>query len=151
MPGLIGPDGVLRRDKVVSVSGNFIVGNMVGQRGNINEAWEFLKWFTDAPAQSRFAADAEAVWGHNWRYLTANLEAFMSLGWSEDNLQILDEALEWLVAIPQVPGGYIAGRATNNAFLSVILDNRNPIDAVFLARDQIDNELAIKRREFMLD
>jgi len=150
VPGMYNAAGDFRRDTVMSVSSNFIVRNMVEQRDNKYEAWEFLRWFTSDEVQERFAIEAEAYWGHNWRYLTANLNAFERLSWGPDVWPVLEDAINWSIAIPQVPGGYIAGRSVNNALLSVIVDNRNPIDAIFEARDEINRELAIKRREFGL-
>ena len=151
VPGLYNSQGEFRRDTVISVSSNFIVRNMVEQRGNIDAAWEFLKWFTSDAVQESFAVEAEAYWGNNWRYLSANINTFERLGWGRDLWPVLQESLDWTIAIPQVPGGYIAGREVRNAFLGVVTDNKNPIDAIFLARDQINNELTIKRREFGLE
>ena len=79
IPGWVRDDGEFRRDNVMTVSGNFIVGNTVERKGTAQEAWEFLRWFTSTEVQERFAQDAESVWGHNWRYQTANLEAFERL------------------------------------------------------------------------
>jgi len=150
VPGLE-TTGEFRRDNVLSVSSNFIVGNMVEQRGNIDAAWEFLTWFSSAEVQGRFAQEIESVLGHNWRYMTANLEAFANLGWSNDEWEVLEEMLNWAIAIPQVPGGYIAGREVHNAFINVVVDNGNPVDRIFIARDRINSELTSKRREFGLE
>jgi maltose-binding protein MalE len=151
VPGMYRADGEFRRDNVLSVSCNFIVQNMVDQRGNKDEAWEFLSWFSSADAQTRFAQEIEAVLGHNWRYMTANLEAFESLGWSRHEQAVLTEMLDWAIAIPQVPGGYIAGREIHNAFINVVVDNGNPVDRLFIARDRINQELTAKRIEFGLE
>lgn len=150
IPGIINQYDEFRRDNLLSVSGSFIVQNMVESRDNMYEAWEFLRWFSSDAVQARFAAEVEAVWGHNWRYSTANLSAFAGLPWQNDVWQVLQESLDWAFAIPQVPGGYVVGRETNNAFLATIIDNRNPTDALFIARDRINTELYAKRREFGL-
>jgi len=148
IPGMYRECGEFRRDGLMSVSSNFIVGNTVERRGTQNEAWEFLKWFTSYEAQLRFALDAEAVWGHNWRFQTANLEAFYSLNWGRHVMPVLEEAISWSFAIPQVPGGYIAGRSIHNAFVATVVDNANPTHELFFARDEINAELTLKRREF---
>ncbi|MCL1786378.1 MAG: extracellular solute-binding protein [Defluviitaleaceae bacterium] len=150
IPGMYREDGEFRRDALMSVSSNFIVGSTVERRGTQNEAWEFLKWFTSDEVQTRFALDAEATWGHNWRYQTANLNAFESLSWGRHVWPVLEESIDWSFAVPQVPGGYIAGRAINNAFVATVIDNRNPSHALFVAQDEINTELTLKRREFGL-
>jgi hypothetical protein len=63
---------------------------------------------------------------------------------------VLEESIDWSFAVPQVPGGYIAGRAINNAFVATVIDNRNPSHALFVAQDEINTELTLKRREFGL-
>ena len=151
VPGLFDTNGDLRRDTVISVSSNFIVGNMATRNDTVKESWDFLKWFTSEEIQYRFAVEVEAVFGHNWRHQTANLEAFRRLNWGRQMKPTLDEVMEWLIAIPQVPGGYIAGRAIHNAFINVVVENGNPIDQLLIARDRIDDELATKRREFGLE
>jgi len=148
IPGHYRPCGEFRRDGLISVSSNFIVGNTVERRGTADAAWEFLKWFTSAPVQERFAVDAEVVWGHNWRYQTANMEAFSSLAWGRNVWPTLEESLAWTFAMPQVPGGYIVGRELHNAFNQAVVDGRNPSHALFDARDAINRELTLKRREF---
>jgi hypothetical protein len=65
----------------------------------------------------------------------------------------LEESLQWLRTVPQVPGGYITGRLIENAFLSVVTESesKNPVDAIYEAADAINNELAIKRKEFGIE
>ena len=150
IPGMYNEHGEFRRDNVISVSSNFIVGNIAQRRDTVDEAWEFLKWFTSESVQDRFAMDVESVFGHNWRHLTANLASFENLGWGH-MWPALEESLRWSIPIPQVPGGYIAGREVHNAFVNVVVDNGNPVNAILIARDRIDNELTAKRREFGLE
>jgi len=150
VPGMYNAQGEFRRDNVLSVSCNFIVGNIAERRGTADAAWEFLTWFTSYEAQNRFTMEVESIFGHNWRYQTANLASFQNLGWG-DMWPAIEETLNWAIPIPQVPGGYIAGREIHNAFVNVIADYGNPVNALLIARDRIDNELTAKRREFGLE
>jgi ABC-type glycerol-3-phosphate transport system substrate-binding protein len=153
IPGLIDENGNLRRENPISVDGSMIVKNIAEKNGTVDESWRFLKWFTSEDVQYRLAMEIEAIWGDEWRYQTANLAAFERLGWGADTLATLMESIDSLVAIPQVPGGYITGRVVNNAFLSVVTEttNSNPTDAIFIARDQINDELRAKRKEFGIE
>lgn len=153
IPGTISSEGVIRHDNPVTVSGAFIVKNIVERKGTTDLAWEFLKWWTSEEAQYDFANSMEAVLGLAGRYTTANIEAFKKLGWGKDNLKVLEESLQWLRTVPQVPGGYITGRLIENAFLSVVTESesRNPVDAIYDAADAINNELSIKRKEFGIE
>ncbi|NLO83576.1 MAG: extracellular solute-binding protein [Clostridiales bacterium] len=150
IPGIVSSDGGVKHDNPVAVSGAFIVKNIVERKGTTDLAWEYLKWWTSEEAQYEFANSMESVLGLAGRYTTANVAAFKRLGWGTENMKVLEESLQWLRTVPQVPGGYITGRLIENAFLSVVTESesRNPIDAIYDAADAIDNELDIKRKEF---
>ena len=150
IPGMYNADGEFRRDNVLSVSSNFIVGNIAENRGTVDASWEFLRWWSSTEAQDRFAQEVESVFGHNWRHFPANVESFENVGWGA-MWPAIQESLDWAIPIPQVPGGYIAGREVHNAFVATVVDNRNPINALLIARDRIDAELTAKRREFGLE
>jgi ABC-type glycerol-3-phosphate transport system substrate-binding protein len=153
IPGLTDEHGNVRRENPISVDGSLIVKNIAERNGTVEESWRFLKWFTSEEAQYRLATEVQAVWGENWRYQTANLAALERIGWDSEALNTIQESIKSLVAIPQVPGGYITGRVVENAFLSVVSEstNANPTDAIFIARDQLDSELRVKRIEFGIE
>ena len=151
IPGMYNAAGEFRRDNVISLSCNFIVGNIAERRGTEYASWEFIRWFTSEAVQDRFSMEVEATFGHNWRHLTANLASFENLGWGRDMWPAIEESLAWGIPIPQVPGGYIAGREIHFAFVDVVVDNGNPINSLLIARDRINNELTAKRREFGLE
>ncbi len=153
IPGTRQPDGSIRYDNAISVSGSMIVKSIAEQHKVVDESWEFLKWWTSDDVQYRFATEMESVLGLSARYTPANLNAFYRISWSKDNKRALENTIEWLKAVPQVPGSYITGRVMDNAFLSVITKstNANPNDAIFNAVDLIDQELASKRKEFNLE
>jgi hypothetical protein len=79
------------------------------------------------------------------------LAAFEGLHWGRHVWPVLEESLKWAVAIPQVPGGYITGRSLHNAFIATVVDSENPTHALFVARDEINRELAAKRAEFGIE
>ncbi len=150
IPGTVREDGSVRYDTPVTVSGSLIVKNIAEKKGTVEESWEFLKWWTSAETQYNFATEMESVLGLAGRYPVANLDAFDRIAWGQNNLAVLKESLKWIRTVPQVPGSYITGRVIENAFLSVVTEtsNLNPTDAIYKAVDQIDQELANKRREF---
>ena len=45
------------------------------------EAWEFIKWWTDTDAQTDFADEVESILGKSARYNSANNEAFENSNW----------------------------------------------------------------------
>lgn len=150
IPGTIQNDGSVRYDNPVTVSGSMIVKNIAEKKGTVNESWEFLKWWTSTETQHTFAIEMESVLGLAGRYPVANLEAFKKIPWGKKNLKVLNDSLKSTIAVPQVPGSYITGRVINNAFVSVVTEdsNVNPTDAIYKAVDELNQELADKRKEF---
>jgi ABC-type glycerol-3-phosphate transport system substrate-binding protein len=153
IPGTVREDGSVSYETPVTVSGSLIVKNIVEKKGTVDESWEFLKWWTSADTQYTFATEMESVLGLAGRYPVANLEAFQKIAWGKENLEVLNESLKWIRAVPQVPGSYITGRVIENAFYSVVTEtsNINPVDAIYKAVDEINAELKSKRKEFHLE
>jgi hypothetical protein len=122
---------------------------------NKQDAWEFLKWWTDADAQFNFGRALEAVMGPAARWATANIQAFERMPWTAEirqNLQtqiglrgdpsrigedvwrghmdpafVVDgvEPRFGLKGVHEVPGGYYTGRHFDFARNDVLNENVN--------------------------
>ena len=114
------------------------------------ESWEFLKWWTDAPAQTAYGRELESVMGIAARYPTANLEAFSSISWPKENADSLKKQGENVYGVPEVPGSYITSRYVDFAFQAVINQKEDVGDTVLEYAKQINEELSRKRKEFKL-
>ncbi|MCL2386378.1 MAG: extracellular solute-binding protein, partial [Defluviitaleaceae bacterium] len=115
------------------------------------EAWEFLKWWTDTETQLRFGRELESVMGAAARFPTANVEAFQSLPWSVDQLEVLNNQRNWILGTPEVPGGYYVSRHLVNAIRRVINENLDTRETLLDFNIVINRELVNKRREFGLE
>ena len=118
---------------------------------NVDDAWEFLKWWTSTDTQVRYGQEIEALQGRSARWATANLEAMKALPWSSSVAEQIQEQWKWVQGIPEVPGGYYTGRSVDNAIKSVINMGESPRESLLDAVIQINNELRIKREEFDLE
>lgn len=116
-----------------------------------DEAWAFMKWWTDAEAQMEFASQIEAILGAAGRYTTANLEAFQALAWSNKELESLMAQMEVSKARREMPGGYYTERQINFAIRSVIIDENNARDSLLDYAAIIDEEISSKAAELGLD
>ncbi len=112
--------------------------------------WEFMKWWTDAPAQSEYAKQYEAIIGLAAKYNTANVEALGSMPWTNSEKKNLEAAFEQIKGTPEFPGGYIISRYVEFAFLDAYNNGTNPVDAMLDNIIHINNELTRKRGEFGL-
>ena len=125
-----------------------------------DHVWEFMKWWTSADTQIRFAREMESLMGPAARVPTANREAFDKLPWSVADYRTLSYQYNYVRGIPQVPGGYFTYRNVNNAFYAVTTPAADRpagrrqmstprealMDRVILINDEIRN----KRTEFKL-
>ena len=147
MPGTVQADGTVNH--TVPAWGTAAVMFTASQRQEA--AWDFLKWWTDAPTQLRFGREMESVMGAAARHPTANLEAFAGLPWSTAELEVLTEQRSWILGTPEVPGGYYVQRSLIFAARRVINDNLDTRETLLDFVIRINRELINKRREFGLE
>lgn len=145
--------GVLREDGVVDRSHGAIAGQadiILKKKENekVKASWEFLKWWSSTPVQLTFARELEALIGPEARWNTANLEAFKALEWREEDLRVFEEQWKWARETPVVLGGYYTSRYINNAWTSVVMEGKNPRDALEEAVKEINRELRMKQEEY---
>ena len=142
-PGIKQEDGSINRVAVGGGTACVILGTSQKK----DEAWSFLKWWTDSEAQYRYSSDIESVLGVAARHPTANLEALKAMSWGRGNVEILD--LQWknTLDLPEIPGGYYLTRALDNAFFSVYNDNKLPKDMLTKWAGMVDEEITRKYAE----
>lgn len=110
--------------------------------------WEFLKWWVREDTQTEFGTRIEAVLGSGGRYATANEAAMQKLPWNDTQLKALNEQMDNLVFVEQLPGSYFTSRAINSAFMTSVLNSENPTEQLLYWSTQIDMELERKYEEF---
>lgn len=147
IPGTPLADGTIDR----SVASNVSCAMLFKNAKDVNDAWEFLKWWTSTETQIQYGQEIEALQGRSARWATANLEAMKALPWSSSIAEQIQAQWEWVQGIPEVPGGYYTGRSVDNAIKSVINMGESPRESLLDAVIQINNELRVKREEFDLE
>ncbi len=115
---------------------------------NDMEAWEYIKWWVDAPAQERFGKEQVAILGAAAKYNTANRKALLGQPWSAQEKRNLEDQFGQLMGTPMTPGNYIVGRYTNFAFLDVYDDGKAADDSALYYIDEINKEIERKRKEY---
>lgn len=140
--------GTEREDGTVSHAANSngagaVIFNKVKNKEN---AWEFVKWFTDTETQVEFASQIEGLLGTMGRFDTANVEALERMSWSDSELERLRAQQEELDEIPITPASYAVTRNIMNAFRETINENRNPRDTLIWYNRDINEEITRKRK-----
>lgn len=131
--------------------GSTISGCVMFEKTKDKEAaWEFIKWYTSAEAQTRYALDMEAIMGPSARQAVSNLDAFENLPWTKDEKVILRRSWEEVRGIEELPGSYYTARGIQNAFRMAAYDYENPYEQLALKNKEINEEIKRKYEEFGL-
>ena len=118
---------------------------------NKENAWEFIKWFTDTETQVQYASQIEGLLGTMGRFDTANMEALGRMSWSDDELERLRAQQAELEEIPITPASYAVTRNIMNAFRETINEHKNPRDTLIWYNRDINDEITRKRKNLGLD
>lgn len=145
MLGTTKEDGTIDRS-VGGISTSACV--IMEQSDKQDKAWEFMKWWMSTDTQVKFGREVEAALGTGARWNTANIEAFESLPWDQDDLKIIKEQMSLAQEQPIVLGGYFTTRHLVNAWNRVVVGNQNPRDALEEAVVDINKELRTKHEEY---
>ncbi len=151
IPGTMDENGTIDSSVAGITGACMMIKETVENNDTIDEAWDFMKWWTSEEIQVEYAMSLEAVLGPAARYPVSNLAAIDDIIIDEDIYETMITSAENMRGIPQVPGGYITGRYLESAFLEVYNENINPIDALYDRVADIDAELTKKRVEFDLE
>jgi len=147
VPGTLRDDGTI--DRTVPYGASSI--GMFSASDKQDEAWEFLKWFTEAETQIRFGRTLQAILGDGARYPSANLEAMRGMGWPANVMEAVEASWADSVGIPFVPGSYYIDRHLNNALREVLTLDELPREALLRYVDRINAEITRKRAELGLE
>ena len=143
IPGVEQEDGSIDRSSSGSGTGCLILQNSEHKE----EAWEFLKWWTDADTQLRYSRNVESLLGPVGRVATANVEAFSKYSWKSGDRDILLEQWAQVEEIPEVPGSYYLARAVDQAFWAAV-NGENPSEALIRWSNVANDEIARKIKEY---
>ncbi len=145
IPGVRKEDGTIDRTAgAITDKGDIIMK----QSEHPAESWQFLKWWSSTEVQTRFAKEVEALMGAEARWNSANKEAFLSLSWNEDELEVFQEMWKWARETPTVLGGYFTSRHMTNAWTTVVISGGDVREALEQAVKDINRELRTKQEEY---
>ena len=145
--------GTVREDGTISHAANSTgTGAVIFKKAeNKENAWQFIKWFTEADTQAHYGAQIEGLLGTMGRFDTANVEALSRLSWSEGELKRLYDQQAELVEIPVLPSSYAVTRNIMNAFRETVNNMENPRDTLIWYNRDINEEIARKRENLEED
>ncbi|MGN0297985.1 MAG: extracellular solute-binding protein [Lachnospiraceae bacterium] len=104
-------------------------------------AWEFVKWWSSTEVQAEFGQTVQIIYGDEYMWPTANMEAFMKLPWDSQDKQVIAEQTTWVYEAARVPGTYLMEREMSNAFNDIVVNGEN-------LRSRLDEAVKTINREF---
>ena len=147
IPGTKQPDGTINRAQIADGSCCAILNT----NANEEDSWKFIQWWVSVEAQEQYGRQTEMFLGVAARWVTANLDAFRKMPWSEKELNNLYSQWEEVREIPSIPAGYYTTRGIANAFRGVLYRHENPREALFYQNRLINKEIERKREEIKLN
>lgn len=144
IPGTVDENGEVNNTAVATVTGSIILSDSK----NREESWKFLKWWSSAEIQSRYADELETIMGTGARYAAANMETMESINWDRSTKAALNEQMHSVVGMPYVAGSYYTTRSFDFAFRDVVFGGENLRESLVNATTEISNEITSKRKEF---
>lgn len=140
MPGTVQADGSISHASNSQGSGAVIYK----KAADVEQAWDFINWFTSTPVQIEYANQIESVLGTMGRFDTANIEALKHLSWTTSETEKLVGQLKQQVEIPIIPASYAVTRDVMNAFRETVNNAKNPRDTLYWYNKEINKEIERK-------
>ena len=97
------------------------------------KAWDFLEWWSRAEVQAQFGQRLQILYGDEYIWPTANIEAFGMLPYPTSDKNIIMEQSAYILEAPRLPGSYMMERELSNAYNDVVVNGdsiRSRIDEV---------------------
>ncbi len=112
------------------------------------QAWEFMCWWSSADVQAEFGQMLQIMYGDEYIWPTANIEAFARLPFPTSDKEIIMEQATYILEAPRLLGSYMLERELSNAYNDVVVNGdtlRSRIDDVVKA---VNRETNRKLEEF---
>jgi len=112
------------------------------------ESWELLKWWTSAETQTIFSNNLMTLFGPEFMWSSANLEAFANLPIPQEHKDVILMQWEWLKEVPRIPGSYIVEREVSNIWNRVVFSGENLRSSIDSSVIRINREIRRRMEEF---
>jgi ABC-type glycerol-3-phosphate transport system substrate-binding protein len=104
------------------------------------KAWDFLEWWSRAEVQAEFGQRLQILYGDEYIWPTANLDAFAMLPYPTAHKDIILEQAQYILEAPRLLGSYMMEREVSNAYNDVVVNGET-------LRSRVDEATKIVKRE----
>lgn len=134
-----------------SVAGGGMCTMMMAKAKDPYNAWEFMKWWSEADTQVSYGRELESIMGAAARYPASNKEAMEKMPWTAGEVSVLKTQWQHVKGIPEIPGGYLKDREISFAVRATVGNGANARESILDHVERINQEITKKRKEFNLD
>lgn len=113
-----------------------------------DEAYRFLRWWLSKETQLKYAYTLQSSFGPEYRWNTANLEAFRELPYPENHKKAILLQWEYQKECPRHPAGYMIEREVSNVWNNVVVNYKELIESIDKAALTSNREIVRKLSEF---
>ena len=112
------------------------------------KAWDFMCWWSSAEVQAEFGQMLQIMYGDEYIWPTANIEAFSMLPFPTSDKNIIMEQAKNILEAPRLLGSYMLEREMSNAFNDVVVNGKNLRSRVDDVVKAVERETERKLEEF---
>ena len=113
------------------------------------EAWEFIKWWMSTPTQEAFIQKMYSMYGLEYLWYSANLNAFETLPIDAHHKEVILEQLRsFSMEVSRVPAAYMIERSISDAYSKIVFNGANVRIALDDAVIDSNREIERKMTEF---
>ena len=145
VPGTVQPDGTVDRSTCGCAESTVIFKSDASRE---EKAWEFIKWWSSTEVQAEFGQTMQIIYGDEYMWMTANVEAFAQLPIDQDDKEVILAFTKNVVDVARVPGTYMLEREISNAFNAIVVDGEDERERIDQAVKTINREIIRKLEEF---
>ncbi|MCR5153623.1 MAG: extracellular solute-binding protein, partial [Lachnospiraceae bacterium] len=115
-PGTVKEDGSVSRWYVANGTGAIVFK----ETKKANEAWEFLKWWTEKETQVDYTYTLRSTYGKEFFWIPSNLEALNEAPIDREDKDVIMDSIKWLRDVPRSMGQYLVERSLSDIWNKMI-------------------------------
>ena len=142
-PGTEQADGSVLRWYIANGTGGVIFKDSK----KIEDAWTFLKWWTDYKTQIDYTYTLRSTYGKSFVWLSSNVAAVADSPFDQEDKQVILEQIKWLRDVPRSPGQYMLERSLSDIWNSMVNDGVSAQVAIDEKVIEINREIKKKMKE----
>lgn len=112
------------------------------------QAWQFMEWWSESTVQAEFGQMLQIMYGDEYIWPTANLEAFANLPFPTAHKDVIMEQAKNILEAPRLLGSYMMERELSNSFNDIVVNGETLRARIDETVKTVERETQRKLEEF---